>query len=172
MHDQGACQMMKTRRGRWMPGIFLGVLVVLVAGGVVWYLVLRSTPRKTLTVTLTAAAERDQETVRRLVTEGSQGMVGSWVSAVSFLAGRGTADDPAWSLGVPEVEGNRATVPVYFELPDSVRGLFGESMTVEHALVREGRVWKVDLKQTLKNLGTSFLGGELLSVPGSAGEEP
>lgn len=144
------------------------VIVVLVgaAAAAAWYFLLRSTPERTVTAVLTAAAERDAQTIHGLVTENSQGMVDNWMSAISFLVSRGTPEDPAWSLGEVQVEGGRATVPVLFKLPESVRGLFGETMTVDHALVKDGRTWKVDLPQTLKNLGTSFLGGNLLGGPG------
>jgi len=148
------------------------VLLLAAAAAAAWYFLLRSTPDRTVTAVLTAAAERDAEAIHGLVTEESQGMVDNWMSAISFLVSRGTPESPAWSLGEVQTEGESATVPVIFKLPDSVHGLFGETMTVDHAVVKHGRTWKVDLPQTLENLGTSFLGGGLLggpTPPGGAG---
>ncbi len=144
----------------------LVIVLLLVAGAAAaWYFVLRSTPEKTMTIVLAAAAERDAQAIHALVTEESQGTVDNWMSAVSFLLSRGSSDDPAWSLGEVQIQDGSATAPVIFKLPDSVRGLFGETMTVNHALVKEGRAWKLDLPQTLRNLSESFLGGKLLGGP-------
>lgn len=145
--------------------VLVVLLLLAAAAAAAWYFLLRSTPERTVTAVLTAAAERDAQTIRGLVTEDSQRMVDNWMSAISFLVSRGTPESPAWSLGEVQTEGERATVPVIFKLPESVRGLLGETMTVDHALVKDGRIWKVDVPQTLKNLGTSFLGGQLLGGP-------
>ena len=86
------------------------------------------------------------------------------------VAGTGWVDEMVvirdqLNMEVPMIE-NALRNPVILKLPDSVRGLLGETMTVNHALVKDGRTWRVDLPQTLKNLGSSFLGGELLGGAG------
>lgn len=153
------------RTGSAAVTVLVVLLLLAAAAAAAWYFLLRSTPERTVTAVLTAAAQRDAQTIRGLVTEDSQRIVDNWMSAISFLVSRGTPESPAWSLGEAQTEGERATVPVIFTLPESVRGLLGETMTVDHALVKDGRIWKVDVPQTLKNLGTSFLGGRLLGGP-------
>ena len=149
---------MQRRRGSAASVILVILILALVAGGV-WYFVLRSTPKKTVTAMLDAARTGGEALVMDYLTERSRGREQMVVTMTRRLAGTGTGE-PEYTIGDATTGENTATVPVEFPLGSTVSTLTGrETITIPYVLHREERMWLVDTPDTQTEAARKLAGG-------------
>lgn len=135
------------RRGAAGTVVAIVVVLALIVGGA-WYYIARSTPQKTVRMMLEAARVNDEETMKDYFTERSpEGP--SLVTVLSLRLAGDAGGEPEYTIGEPEVEGERATVPVTFPIGDAIGAFLGqETVTVPYVLHGENRRWLVDTADT------------------------
>lgn len=146
-----------SRRGRAAAAVVVIIAILAIAGGAVWYFVLRSTPEKAVATMLHAMQEGDQETLRSVLTERSQSFASMATGPMSMPLGEG---EEAFTVGAAEVEGEQARVPVTFPLPEQVSQMSETGMVdLTYVVHREEGKWKVDLEDTFKAMMSDMMSG-------------
>ncbi|MEA3401873.1 MAG: hypothetical protein U9R79_11590 [Armatimonadota bacterium] len=149
--------MFPTRRaGAAAATVIVIVLILAAAGAAAWYFLLRSTPDKTVARLLQAQRDGDEETFESLLTEDSRGRANLLRTVTSHLVKAG--DEPQYTIGEAEVEGESATVPVTFPLPEQMADVIGVTeIGASYVLEREEGLWRVAAGRTLTQMGRDLM---------------
>ncbi|MFQ5809571.1 MAG: tetratricopeptide repeat protein [Armatimonadota bacterium] len=144
------------------------VLVVLVGGGAAWWFLLRPTPEQAIEEFMAAAAAKDTEKARSLLSQTTLQLADELAKQIEtqFAGFPGAADMPQGddaaveivqemlaqveSFGEATVQGDTATISV------EAKAGMGARLT-EVKLVKEGGRWKIDATETLKMI-QQFMG--------------
>ena len=164
--------MRRTSRHNGSAAVVVVVIVAIlaIAGGAVWYFLIRSTPENAVATMLQAQAEGDQEKLKSVLTERSQ----QWASMAGGPMDTGAGGDgtPAYEIGVAQVDGERATVPVTYPLPAPMQQMSDTpDFTLNYVTHHEDGRWKVDLQDTIESMmGDLMSGAGEAEPPGGGGQ--
>ncbi|MGC9319164.1 MAG: nuclear transport factor 2 family protein [Armatimonadota bacterium] len=136
--------------------VIVVLLILAAAGAAAWYFLLRSTPDRTVARLLQAQRDGDEETFKSLLTEDSRGQASLLMTVTSRLIQAG--DEPQYTLGDPEVDGESATVPVTFAAPRQMADATGvEEIRATYVLQRENGAWRVAAGRTLTQMSRDVM---------------
>jgi hypothetical protein len=137
------------------------VLVLAVLGAGLWYFVLRSTPKKTVTNLLEATRLGDEQMASDYLLEPTTAGESLVMGLTRRLVGDATGE-PQYTVQEPDITEDRAIVPVQFPVEGTFRTLTGmESLTIPYVLHRQGRTWLVDVTETKEEIGREIAGGAM-----------
>lgn len=153
-----------SKTGSTATSMLYGIAALALFAAGVWYFMLRSTPERTVEAFLQAQAERDMRKMENLLTEDSK----PWVTKIGQVTTTATeSNEPAYEIGASHIDGDRATVPVTYPLPERAQHLT-ESGTfrLDYVLYLQENQWRIDLETTMKSLLESLMrGGEGMAPP-------
>jgi hypothetical protein len=132
------------------------IAILALAGGAVWYFMLRSTPEKAVATMLQAQIDGDTEALKSVLTEDSQ----QWASMSGAAMGAANQDAPEYEIGEAEIDGDDATVPVSYAIPEDMQQFTNTTeFEIDYVCQREDGAWKIDLADTMRSMMGGGMGG-------------
>jgi len=165
---------MKTKKSGGSAGKIIAIILVLAIIGAAagWYFVLRSTPEKTMKLMLEASEKKDTAAVTALFCAKDQKSLESMGGGDMFPMGAspGAGKEPKYKIGTSTITGDKATIPVTFEMPKASMPAMPD-MTMTFALVKEEGAWKVDMQATMAEMFKGLGLGDMMKGMGDAMNE-
>jgi len=151
------------------------ILVLAVIGAAAgWYFVLRSTPEKTMKLMLEASEKKDTAAVKALFCAKDQKLLAAIPGGDKALfpasSSPGAGEKPKYKIGTSTITGDKATIPVTFEMPKASMPAMPD-MTMTFALVKEEGAWKVDMQATMAEMFKGLGLGDMMKGMGDAMNE-
>jgi hypothetical protein len=151
------------RTGSAAVTVVVIVAILAIAGGALWFFMLRSTPEKAVATMLQAQIDGDEELLKSVLTEDSQ----RWASMGAGAMRMANENAPEYEVGEAEMDGEQAKVPVTYTMPEQMQQMTNTTeVTMNYVVQKEDGEWKVDLAETMKAMMGNIMGRGGMAPPG------
>lgn len=152
--------------GKVVALVILGVVVVGIAGGLVYYLVGQQMPEDVVREFITAEQEGSQERMRACLTDDSAAAANYGYAPLKLVEAIPGATLQETSVGDASFTKESAVVPVTITLGGSVTQIGIDELILEYQLVKADGKWRIALDKTRPLLKNMPLVGGGLGIPG------
>lgn len=152
--------------GKVVALVILGVVVVGIAGALVYYLVGQQMPEDVVREFIAAEQEGSQERMRACLTDDSAAAANYGLAPLNLVGSIPDATVQETTVGDASFTKETAVVPVTVTLTGSITQVGIDELILEYQLVKVDGKWRIELDKTRPLLKNMPLVGGGMGIPG------